>query len=85
MHGAARNDRTFRPEHAAKLDDPARLNWMPPSEVLDCLGLAPGMAMADVGAGTGYFALPAAKILAPGELFAVDLEPQMLAALRERA
>ena len=84
MHGASRNDRTFRPEHAAKLDDPARLDWMPPSEILDCLGLASGMAMADVGAGTGYFAIPAAKILAPGVLFAVDLEPQMLAALGDR-
>ena len=85
MHGASRNDRTFRPEHAAKLDDPARQEWLPPSEILGCLGLASRMAMADIGAGTGYFALPAAKLLAPGELFAVDLEPQMLAVLGERA
>ena len=43
------------------------------------LALAPGMRVADVGAGTGYFALPMARAVAPsGRVFAVDVQPEML-------
>lgn len=79
------HDRVFRHEHAHKLDDPERQRFLPSEEVLARLALRPGMVVADVGAGTGYFALPMARALLPGgRVFAVDLQPEMLALLRPR-
>lgn len=78
------NERTFNAAGAHKLEDPDRQKWLPAGEVLAALGLRPGMAVADIGAGTGYFALPAARAVGPGgRIFAVDLQPEMLAKLRE--
>jgi ubiquinone/menaquinone biosynthesis C-methylase UbiE len=43
------------------------------------------MEVADIGAGTGYFALPIARAVVPdGRVLAVDMQPEMLALLRER-
>ena len=41
--------------------------------------------MADLGAGTGYFAVRLARAVPSGAVFAVDLEPKMVAYLTERA
>lgn len=80
-----RHDRMFRHEHAHLLDDPDRQRWLPADAVVHRLGLRPGMAIADVGAGTGYFALPLARSVAPdGQVFAVDVQPEMLEHLRAR-
>jgi ubiquinone/menaquinone biosynthesis C-methylase UbiE len=79
------HDRMFRHEHAHKLDDPERQKWLPVEVVVRRLALRPGMAVADVGAGTGYFALPIARAVVPeGRVFAVDVQPQMLERLRAR-
>lgn len=73
------NDRTFRAEDAHKLESPDRLKWLPAGDVLDLAGLKPGMKVADIGAGTGYFALPAAaRVSATGRVFAIDMQPEML-------
>jgi ubiquinone/menaquinone biosynthesis C-methylase UbiE len=81
----AHNERTFNPADAHKLEDPARLEWLPPADVLARLPLSPGMNVADIGAGTGYFSLPVARRIAPGgRVFAVDLQPEMLAILRAK-
>ena len=79
------NERTFQAGHAHKLDDPARLEWLPPSEVLDSLALQPGSIVADIGAGTGYFTIPLARAVGPnGRVFAVDFQPAMLAHIRAK-
>lgn len=79
------NERTFKPAGAHKLEDPERVRWLPPGEVLGHLRLQPGTCVADLGAGTGYFAIPIAVQIAPqGRLFAVDLQPEMLARLAEK-
>lgn len=76
------NDRTFHHHHAAKLDDPERKAWLPAAEVVQSLGLKPGQRVADLGAGTGYFALPfAAAVGATGWVAALDLQAEMLALL----
>lgn len=55
-----------------------------PELLLAALGLAPGMAVADVGAGTGYHAgRIATRIGDNGRVFAVDVQPQMLALLED--
>lgn len=80
-----RNERTFRPEKASKLDDPERQRWLPPAAVVRALDLAAGMTVADIGAGTGYFAIPIANAVAPGgRVLAVDFQTEMLDLLRER-
>ncbi len=81
---SSRNERTFDPAQAAKLDDPERLLWLPPADVVAALDLRPGLDVADVGAGNGYFAIPIARAVASGRVFAVDFEPRMLEILRSR-
>ena len=79
------HERMFHHHDAHKLDDPERRVWLPVDEVLQALGLRPGMVVADIGAGTGYFALPMAAAVAPlGKVSAVDVQPEMLAELGRR-
>jgi ubiquinone/menaquinone biosynthesis C-methylase UbiE len=79
------NSRTFKAAGARRLDDPERLKWLPPQEAVSALSIAPGMTIADIGAGTGYFSLPFAQAAGPaGCVLAVDLQPEMLAILREK-
>jgi len=56
-----------------------------PDLLLAALELAPGMAVADVGAGTGYYAWQIARRVGDaGRVYAVDVQPQMIALLTER-
>lgn len=70
---------------AAVFDDPARDAWQKPDEVVAALAVRPGDKIADIGAGTGYFAVRLAAKLPQGKLYAVDVEPAMVAHLTERA
>src|SRR5262245_33109993 len=66
-------------------DDPQRDAWQKPHEVISALALAPDAVVADVGAGTGYFAARLAKTLQRGFVYAVDIEPEMVRYLADRA
>jgi arsenite methyltransferase len=68
-----------------RFDDPARDAWQQPDEVIRALDLAPTMTVADVGAGTGYFAVRLARVVPQGQVIATDLEPDMVRYLDERA
>ncbi len=70
---------------AKVFDDPGRDEWQRPDEVLRALELTPAMTVADVGAGTGYFAVRLARAVPAGEVIATDLEPDMVRYLNERA
>ena len=73
-------------EHWARVfDDPARDAWQKPHEVIQALQLAPGAVVADIGAGTGYFAVRLAHMASQGRVYAVDTEPDMVKYLGERA
>ncbi len=73
------NERTFPASQAQRLEDPERLLWLPPAEVLSALGIQSGMTVADIGAGTGYFSLPLAAAVGPtGRVYAVDAQQEML-------
>lgn len=79
------HSRVFNASQAYKLEDPERLKWLPPVAVLEALRLHPGMVVADIGAGTGYFAIPIGSAVGHyGKVLAVDFQPQMLAILREK-
>jgi arsenite methyltransferase len=72
--------------YVAELEDPGRDAWQQPDRVVAALALRPGMAVADVGAGTGYFTRRFASAVAPGgRVLALDTEDGMLAELRRRA
>ena len=56
------------------------------SVLLEELALKPGMDVADVGAGTGYYARRIAPLVGPrGKVYAVDVQPQMVAMLQRAA
>ena len=66
-------------------DDPSRDAWQKPHEVIRKLALAPDAVVADIGAGTGYFAARLANMLPQGLVYAMDIEPDMVRYLDERA
>src|SRR5439155_11893940 len=67
-------------------DDPARDAWQKPRELVAALGVRPGMTVADLGAGTGYFSRYLSSAVGPrGTVFAVDVEPNLVVHLRDRA
>ncbi len=78
--------RKFNPANMERLLSPERSQWQNPDTILDNIGLTTLMSFADIGAGPGFFALPAArKVGLEGKVFALDIEPTMLIRLVERA
>lgn len=71
--------------YAKRFDDPARDVWQKPDEVIAALGLSKGMQIADVGAGTGYFAVRLARAPEAPTVHAADIEPAMVAYMKARA
>ena len=86
-HDATSHRRFDDPAYWSKVfDDPARAEWQKPAEVAAALGLHAGQTVADLGAGTGYFTRALAEAVGPtGTVLAVDVEPNLVAYLRERA
>jgi len=70
---------------AAQFDDPARDAWQKPDEVIRALSPAPDAVVADIGAGTGYFAVRLARAVPRGRVIGVDIEPDMVHYLERRA
>jgi SAM-dependent methyltransferase len=66
-------------------DDPKRDAWQKPHEVIQALALEPDAVIADVGSGTGYFSVRLANMVPKGRVYGVDLEPDMVKYLAERA
>lgn len=67
------------PEGAAWLERAERATQERPDLLVDALGLKPGMRVADVGAGTGYYSWRMARRIGPsGRVLAVDVQPRML-------
>ncbi|MCK4937170.1 MAG: class I SAM-dependent methyltransferase [Methanosarcinales archaeon] len=73
----------FDAKKAAVLDDPGRKEFLNPEAILDMLELNENSVFVDVGAGTGYFALPAAARVS--EVYALDILDEMVEAIRSRA
>lgn len=59
--------------------------WPTPGETLRELGLTPGDTLAEIGCGNGYFTLPAARLVAPSPVYALDLDASLLDELAELA
>src|SRR5215472_9199149 len=73
-------------EHWARVfDDPERDKWQKPHEVITALSPAQDAVVADIGSGTGYFAVRLAHFVPKGRVYGVDTEPDMVKYLAERA
>ena len=70
-------------EYAKVLEDPSRDKWQKPHEVVMALDLKPSDTVADIGAGTGYFARRFAQH--GGKVYAVDIDDKLLAIIRKNA
>jgi predicted methyltransferase len=66
-------------------DDPQRDAWQKPHQVIQALALKPDAVVADIGAGTGYFAVRLANMVPKGKVYGVDVEPEMVKHVAERA
>jgi ubiquinone/menaquinone biosynthesis C-methylase UbiE len=66
------------------LERPEREQEERPSLLIRNLPLAPGAHVADIGAGTGYFAFRIAPLVPQGKVYAVDIQPEMLRIIERR-
>jgi ubiquinone/menaquinone biosynthesis C-methylase UbiE len=63
-----------------------RETWQPPEQIMDSIGIKPGMRIGEAGAGQGYFTFPLARrVGSKGTVFANDISSRSLNAIRERA
>jgi predicted methyltransferase len=66
-------------------ETPGRDKRLQVGRVMQILGIEPGKAVADVGAGSGWFTVRAAKqVTASGTVFAVDINPEAIHYIDER-
>ncbi|MBI2959731.1 MAG: class I SAM-dependent methyltransferase [Betaproteobacteria bacterium] len=72
-------------EWAKVFDDPGRDASQKPREVIQALALKSDSVVADIGAGTGYFAVRFARAAPKGRVYGVDVEPDMVKYLAKRA
>ena len=63
-----------------------RDDWQEPEKIIEALEIQPGSQIADLGAGSGYFTFDLARATGPqGHVWAVDVDPDMIEVLREKA
>ncbi|OLO26135.1 hypothetical protein BTR23_24050 [Alkalihalophilus pseudofirmus] len=74
----------FDPRKADKLINPKRYELITPEKTIERFGIKQGDIVADLGAGNGVFTIPIAE-KTKTKVYAVDIEPQMLTLLEERA
>ena len=66
-------------EYIDRLDRPERDQEQKPAQVVDALGLNPGMRVADLGAGSGYFTRRFVEaVTETGKVYVIDVEPEAL-------
>ena len=67
-------------------DAPGRDERLQINRVMDMLGIAPGKNVADIGAGSGWFAVRAARrVTVSGLVYAVDINPEAIRYIDQRA
>jgi ubiquinone/menaquinone biosynthesis C-methylase UbiE len=75
----------FDPRHLNILDNPLRLLATRPRSALRRLGVGSGDRVIDIGAGSGFFSLPAALLVgSEGEVLAVDIAPEAVALIEKK-
>ena len=81
----AQHSRLFPPEQLGMLEAADRDAWQRPDQIMDALLIAEGSAVADLGAGGGWFTIRLAGRVGPnGIVYAEDVQPQMIEAIKRR-
>jgi len=71
---------------AGWLERPERESEEEPSRAIEALDLRPGMTVADIGAGSGYYTVRMARKVGPeGRVYATDIQVGMLSIVQRRA
>src|SRR6201997_4881887 len=66
-------------------DSPGREDRLQIDRVMDVLGIGPGKNVADIGAGSGWFTVPAARrVTDSGKVYAVDINPEAIRYIDQR-
>ena len=72
--------------HGVSFGQTDRETWQPPAQIMDAIGVEPGMRVGEVGAGKGYFTFPLSRRVGPeGIVFANDISTSSLDVIRDRA
>ncbi|MGB9205384.1 MAG: class I SAM-dependent methyltransferase [Terriglobales bacterium] len=67
-------------------DAPGRDERLQVNRVMDMLGIEPGKSVADIGAGSGWFTVRAARrVTGSGRVYAVDINPEAIHYIDQRA
>ena len=66
-------------------ESPGRDERLQIKRVMDILGVTAGKSVADIGAGSGWFTVRAAKRVGEGTVYAVDINEQAVRYISERA
>jgi predicted methyltransferase len=67
-------------------DTPGRDERLQINRVMDMLGIEPGKSVADIGAGSGWFTVRAARrVTGSGRVYAVDINPEAIHYIDQRA
>jgi len=67
-------------------DAPGRDERLQINRVMDLLGIEPGKNVADIGAGSGWFTVHAARrVTSSGTVYAVDINPEAIEYIDQRA
>jgi predicted methyltransferase len=67
-------------------DYPDREQKLHINQVMDALGIKPGKNVSDIGAGSGWFTVRAARrVTATGTVYAVEINPEAIRYIKERA
>lgn len=84
-HHHHHHERFEDPELWAKtFDDPQRVEWQKPEQLVAALRLKPSARVAEVGAGTGFFLKYLSKSVPRGKVYLLDVEPKMVDYLNRR-
>ncbi len=67
-------------------DDRERRKWQDPEAVLSGIGLKPGFTFADIGCGSGFFTLPAARMVGEsGKVYGLDPNAVLIEVIRQQS
>ena len=73
----------FDPKNLDKLNNPERFQALNPEAIWRTANLSDPRVLVDIGAGTGFFAIPFSKKLKAGRVYACDISDQMLGWMKE--
>jgi len=70
--------RKFDPKHIERLFDPDRVKIQDPDLIWEKIAIPDPKVLIDIGAGTGFFALPFSEKMTGGTVYACDISDKML-------